>query len=223
MINADGTEQKKVGFPGISSDNISWSYDDQSLFFTGITTSQMRDYSIRRYAVSTGVISEISPRLSMPYGYPEASPRQNSVFYRDGTNMSLAELDLGSSRSYGGNGFRFRWSSDGLSVAYDNVGIYTLRLSDGARTIISADEGQGPKYSPDGTKIAYEFPSGTFKIVDSKSAQALYIIQTNGRYFCWSPDSPECAYDDMLGYLWVSSLDGQTKKRIASGVICFDW
>ncbi len=223
IINSDGSGQKKIGTPSSIDDRISWSYDDQSVFFTGQRAWETRDYSIRRYSISDGILSEVSSRMSVPYGYPVASPKQNSIFYRDGINMYSADLDMGSTRSYGGNGFRFNWSPDGLSIALDNTGIYVLRLSDGARTVLSGDEGQAPKYSPDGSRIAYEFPTGMWKIVNSKSGQYLYTIQTNGRHFCWSPDGQKVAYDDAVGYLCVSTPDGQSMTRIASSVLDLDW
>lgn len=223
IINSDGTGQKKIGTPSSIDDYISWSYNDQSVFFTGQRAWETRDYSVRRYSISDGILSEVSSRMSVPYGYPVASPKQNSVFYRDGISLFLVDLDMGSTRSYGGNGFHFDWSPDGLSIALDNTGMYILRLSDGARTVLSGDEGQAPKYSPDGSRIAYEFPTGMWKIVNSKSGQYLYTIQTNGRHFCWSPDGQKVAYDDAVGYLCVGTPDGQSMTRIASSVLDLDW
>jgi Tol biopolymer transport system component len=87
------------------------------------------------------------------------------------------------------------------------------------KTVVSMPYVFGPKWSPDGNRIAFSSRSGSrgnfdlnvYEIATAQSSQVLLAELPSGEgYFDWSPDGQRIIYENAAGDIGV--LDVQTKK-----------
>jgi Tol biopolymer transport system component len=102
-----------------------------------------------------------------------------------------------------------------------NNGIATKQLTFLNQTNIYTSDSRFPKYSPDGTKIAFSAQpdGGFFQIcaIDSDGSNFRQLTNTQGYSFAWSPNGDYIVYTDSRGVngrLWMMNRDGSNKRQI---------
>lgn len=94
--------------------------------------------------------------------------------------------------------------------------------------VYSSDFGRSPRFSPDGSSIAFGDDraghSGLWIKNDSDDPQRLAIASPHNWDYCWSPDNSRIAFsspaspEDSLGGIWiVDVLTNETKKVFSRG------
>jgi TolB protein len=123
------------------------------------------------------------------------------------------------------------WSKDGSKIAHirylvgvfssevftmDNNGTQTVRLTDNASTDYF------PRYSPNGTKIAFTSQSQggqpQIYIMSSDGTNIIKLTSTQGYSCDWSPTGDWIAYTDSRasnGRLWLMRSDGSNKHQLS--------
>lgn len=129
------------------------------------------------------------------------------------------------------------WSPDGSLLVFvgGDMGLYTLRLSDGRTTklTVGRQNVSSPNWSPDGGKIVFQGISALFDTnAEQKRAAEIYIISTRGGRVTdlsnnhaqdtdpvWSPDGTHLAFvsnrDGGSGDIYIMSAVGTGARDIA--------
>lgn len=134
--------------------------------------------------------------------------------------------------------YGFALSPKGERALIDARGdIFTVPIENGnPRNLTKSSNAhdKAPRWSPDGSKIAY--------VSDASGEEEIYVANQDGagkpeqltsgsRAFifglAWSPDGKKIAYADKEGKLFVLTIDGKSKKEVVdspiSFIIDFDW
>ncbi len=129
------------------------------------------------------------------------------------------------------------WSPDGKYIIYIGLHreIYRVNVSDTAEVVqlttlnqddIYATDNRRPKYSPDGTKIAFTSNSQIsytqIWVIDSDGSNLLQLTEEGGKYADWSPDgsyivftrSNFAEFADETGHLWIMDSNGDNKRQL---------
>jgi Tol biopolymer transport system component len=180
------------------------------------------------------------------YADPEWSP--------DGKKYTLQELDLifisnsdGTNRFGLAQGCCVDWSPDGSDIAYaNNTRIHLVEPTGTNDRILEtpAISGYvfGPKWSPDGTRIAFEtygadaFPSqepyvmnadgsGLIELAPGIQANSSVDWSSDGQYLGFSGFASQTDVDASLSQLYIVRPDGSDLHPITEkgAICCFDW
>ena len=126
------------------------------------------------------------------------------------------------------------WSPDGRSLAYENGADNDLWISgsqgENAHRILPAPGGltryTEPRFSPDGSKIAFvvrsQGPGGELSVADLASGQAHQVIHEGVLALspAWAPDGRSIYFASSRGgtvNIWEASLRGETLQQITAG------
>jgi len=122
-------------------------------------------------------------------------------------------------------------SPDGQKLAYVDDNDYFVWIKDlasGATTLVTQDEGETVNWSPDGTKLLYNYwyqGYGTYRhaIFDTTTGMTQHFLddpQEDEDYPSWSPDGNKVVFTRSMGgnyNLWVRDLSG-TLFQLTSGM-----
>jgi Tol biopolymer transport system component len=118
------------------------------------------------------------------------------------------------------------WSSDGEELVFSSGGsLYVLDVGTGSARPLASVKAEGPVFSPDGERIAYQavkkWPLGFFVIGrDGTGAMTLDVLK--GRpllWYAWLPDRESIAYYEQSGFesgggsIGVVDVDGPQSDR----------
>jgi dipeptidyl aminopeptidase/acylaminoacyl peptidase len=176
------------------------------------------------------------------YGAPLISPdgrriafvsKQTGVFRIYVMNADGTQASLLTQRANGEGAPA--WSPDGAQIAFrgDTAGpygdygrIYVIHIDgtglrrvspDGAPTSYITDE--GPTWSPDGTRIAFD-RNGQLRIINADGTGLVDLVRPEGgQYPSWSPDGTRIAYEGVSGgtiHIWVRNADGSNPAQITT-------
>ena len=226
VINADGTNRRQL--TAAYEYGPEWSPDGTRLAFKdgegyGVMnadgTNQQRLVEDHTYWPSSGEIMEWSPDGTR-IAYSQVDDRI-WVVNEDSTDLQQL-VD---------NGRHPEWSPDGAGIAYyrrvrgasgdsevwvmNADGTDQRRLATvAARRTIPPSDGRGPRWSPDGTRIAYADTRGV-AIIDTDGSDQRLLTTDEGEDPRWSPDGTRILY--AVGYsVWVMNADGTNQKRLAT-------
>ena len=242
VMNADGTDQRDlVDF--LSQRTISvehaleWSPDGTRIVYSQ-TSDEIwavdRDGTNRRQLAANGRLPDWSPD-----GTRIAYHRRiRGGWSSDGVWLMNAD---GSNRQRLTNvGRAPRWSPDGTRIAYstslgqvwvneeggfvrdlsnlsdegDAGGVWVVRFDGTNQQRLSADRGDNPSWSPDGTRIAYELDDG-IAVIDADGTKRQQLTTDHGSDPEWSPDGTRIAYelDDGIA---VIDADGTKRQQLTT-------
>ena len=120
------------------------------------------------------------------------------------------------------------WSPDGTQIVFSaqtghfpEVNLWTVRLSNGQLTHLTSESNNGwPKFSPDGSRIAFESGSPLqVWTVAADGSDRQQITQNGGEFPCWSPDGKWIAFTSNRSGnydIYVVSADGGEEIQITT-------
>jgi WD40 repeat protein len=144
--------------------------------------------------------------------------------YADGTGVSVLDVVRGTRRRVlprGGFGESVTWSPDGTRIAYENDGIWTVRIAGGAPRQLTSEEDSGPQWSPDGARIAFRRSRDEDDEVwtvsaDGRDERRLATGRACGGV-AWSPDGRRLAFE-AGGALRVVNAATAASSTLARGL-----
>lgn len=160
IMRADGSAKRTI-FTG-PVNGASFAPDGKTILFevhdystsaSRLHTMSVDGTEVRKFApdlrgtVGDGTFSPDGRWIAFTYVNPRLRKAALHIARRDGSRLRRLS-------PYGLWPGDAEWSPDGKFIAFADDGIWTVRLSDGARRKIAADGGE-PAWSPDGRKIAY--------------------------------------------------------------------
>jgi Tol biopolymer transport system component len=115
------------------------------------------------------------------------------------------------------------WSPDGLKIAFESGGVYTVNADGSGRQRLARD-GRDPAWSPDGRTIAF-FSGATIYLMnaDGSEHRALTRRQAEPRDLAWSPDGRKFAFLQRKGGcgpgcydIYVVNSDGSGLRNLTA-------
>jgi TolB protein len=89
-----------------------------------------------------------------------------------------------------------------------------------------AGRAEWPKWSPDGTRIAFFWTTGRTALwvmdADGRNARDLTEAWDHGMNFCWSPDGEELVYL-WKGNLWIINVGSGGRRQLTSLDVGTQW
>ena len=164
--------------------------------------------------------------------YPDWLPDGSGFICVDEGNASILRVAGGVSRRLTG-GRNASLSPDGKSLLFiDGAGTRVMVASadgTGAKALTSGAEVLGPRFSPDGTKIAYTRLVGKVWqvwVMDADGGNGRQVTQSpdHARYPVWSPDGTQLAFNTGQPSdpatpkdIWLIGADGQHARMLVTG------
>lgn len=120
-------------------------------------------------------------------------------------------------------------SPDGRLLAYavghfGRMRIYVKQVG-GERAFPLTDDShvdqRWPRWSPDGSQIAFHTPGGIF-LAPSLGGAARLLVGGTAQYAAWSHDGKQIAYADTAG-IWVRAAEGGAGRRVATSGVSPAW
>jgi hypothetical protein len=237
-IRVDGSDEHIASLKGGNDEFFGnatprWSPDGGSVLFvtnTGGATSH-----IRTMRADAGGIQDHG---TIPADKPITWTPEGEVGWFDNPNglMEAPIDDLGSATlvAPGLRGLGLDYSPDGTKVAYadytDGYHIWTANR-DGTNPVqvTTGTPGQyDPKWSPDGSRIAYRLGDGKMQIhTIAPDGSGDVALTSTGKNFgeTWSPDGTMLAFNSSRSPgVWVMNSDGSDQHREAAGNLgSLDW
>jgi Tol biopolymer transport system component len=155
-----------------------------------------------------------------PFWVPDANPALRAMDPHTGRTRRLVVCDQECYMS------GTAWSPDGTEFVYSSGGsLLVLDVETGATRTLAPVKSEGPIFSPDGERIAYQvgekFPSDFFVVGrDGSGRTRLNALSDRSlRWYQWSPDGRSIAYweqSDLLaggGSIGLVGVDGQATDR----------
>ena len=226
-VNPDGSEEKRLTTSPASSDDMpSWSSDGTKIVFVRSGQGYSNIYEMNADGSGVKVLTNSTTNHYTDLDFdPSLSP--------DGTKVVFDRLNNGARSLYimnaDGSGVKIlstsqpnehdpRWSPDGTKIVFaaGNEGIFVVK-PDGTGIIkVGPFGGQKPDFSPDGSRIAFQYEGG-IAIVNSDGSGGLKVVpNTIGeRGPRWSPDGTKIVFGKNDG-LYIINEDGSELKRIYS-------
>ena len=157
------------------------------------------------------------------------------VMDADGTNQRRITPTLGTGnggRAWTANlvtlGIGPDWAPDHADIAYTDGSVtsgwsvWSMGL-DAASPQELTDDGYGPVWSPDGTRVLYSRGAWEVWVMDADGENQLQLAAA-GRCPAWSPDGTRVAYGTTLGRgIWLIEADDTGRKQITDRGTCPRW
>jgi Tol biopolymer transport system component len=238
MINSDGAGLHRL--LSYSLGNAAWSPDGEWIVFDNLDA---QIYKMR----FTGTTFDTTTLAQLTTGgensFPTWSPDglwiayDRSVADFSGPSGGWIMRSDGTGKRFVFKGYMLDWAPDGVHLAYVGLWseIYRVNITDTTQVVRLtsfnqvdpyARDNRCPRYSPDGTKIAFssqasgEIPQLWIMNADGTNLQQL--TTPGAESFSWSPDSAQIAYvqhdarkaDVNNGTLWIMNADGSNKRQL---------
>lgn len=245
LINPDGTNKRRI-FP-YRLQSPAWSPDGEWIAFSMSIGSDVHIFKMRFTGTTFDMTTLMQLTTEGRNFFPAWSPDGQWIAY-DNTNCGSAleppppnscgilimRAD-GTEKRFVGGGRMPAWAPNANRLAYigwfDSTrgGIIEFNLLTGSRTLL-LDAGRThtshPRYSPDGTKIAF-WSDGNLWVMDATGSNLRQLTTrgvdaTFGLPFSWSPDGKSIVYTDYRsddwtyanGVLWIVNIETGMKRQL---------
>ena len=240
LINADGTNNRRIITTSLGLNHMDWSPDGTQIATTGYT-NDVTNSLYKFNADGTGLTRLTNLEGAKDY-VPAWSPNGSLIsftrIYNDGTNrreLWMMNSDGSNQHSIGINGSFAKWSPNGTGLIYfsdksGNSEIYTCN-ADGSNeqklTNTSSNE-TFPSYSHDGRKITYSVDTGTtnsweINVMNADGTGAVRLTNNNSfdAMSWWSPDDQFIAFESERSAanhdeVYIMNADGSNVRRLTN-------
>ena len=219
----DGDTVRLTNTPSRGEMFPTWSSDGRRIVYVGAEEDEPGIYVLE---VKTGVAKRVL--AGFPGAIPSWSPDGKQLVLQDASNgIVIADLATGESRAvpHGAErGAYATWSKAGPHLVFEGAGGIFRTNTDGANTRrLTSNPGlnEWPRFSPDGSQVAYASGSEEEKhlwVVDADGTEARQLtsgIMYGDAYATWSPDGKTilitASDGERAGIYEVNVRDGKTR------------
>jgi Tol biopolymer transport system component len=248
LVQPDGAAPRRFTHPvsGVSDDDPAWSPDGQKVVFLRDSDTDL--YVIRADGRDLKKLPLQAQSLgSLQYlGHPRWSPDGRRLAFdalvaSDGCQIYVGSLNeryarpLGRDHSASDSPCDYfpDWSPDGHWIAFSRrsgsgpTRLYLIDPSGKRLHRLTAHKGNGPRWSPDGKRIAFFDGNSVFVI----NADGTGLKKVSAGFSpAWSPNGSELVFvreepgkRNALSDLWVTDVSGSQPRRIVKGGWSADW
>jgi TolB protein len=231
VMNADGTNLRRLTFrPGWNSDPT-WSPDGRIAFSSGLAHSGESDiYTMDRHGRNLHRLTNFAGTESLPSWSPDGT---QIAFNWNGAGIFVIDAD-GTNRRFVVEGASASWSPDGKQIAFSSwrpnevdgprangivTRIYTINVDGSGLTLLWRRPGAdafGPAWSPDGKWIALGSSDG-IHIVDATGSNGRRVVEF-GSEPTWTSDSRRIVFAVLSGPrnrdIYIVDIDGNNLQRL---------
>lgn len=227
--------QSIVTTPNNATDRLSWSADGAQLIFVDRDPTSF-NYVARAYRFSDRVVRNLTASNEgiVDGATLSADGKTLAVLGREGNQSGIWRVDLATATwtlLVAGDTWNFdrdslEWSSDSSQIAYlrtgQNAVIETVNVANGTVSIIEANGGSLPHWSPDGSSLLYtSVRTGVEQVwrysVASQTARALTPDGVSAYEPVWTQDGLGFVYGNDNNELRMQSLAGDDVRTLAGG------
>jgi TolB protein len=238
MINPDGTGLRKLLPFGYGLDSPAWSPDGRWIAFGVGHIYKMRFTGIN-FDTTTVVQLTTEGRNFFPAWSPDGEwiAYDRSLPDESGPAGIWIMKNDGAEKQFVTQGRMPTWSVDGGSLVFVGLwaDIYRVDLSDTSQVVRLTTFNQSdpyltdncyPRYSPDGTKIAFLSQADRgipqLWVMNADGSNPFQLTTAGAGEFSWSPDGSQIVFvqhdarkaETQNGTLWIMNSDGSNKRQL---------